>query len=164
MITVDNQPDWLAPPPPDAVAVVLDAAEAAAHGDEGQACAVLTDSQVHRGWLRISAVGLLASLLRRRVVEPDTLRAEVLRVASATGATDYIVDAALEAVALAEALQRGDLSTVETICHASVVAAFDHAHSAAAVAGQTVAALAGDDPPLISAMFDRIRAGMDGQP
>ena len=99
-------PTWTTTPPPQAWADPITAAQHAAEGDPLQCCAVIAESRCNPGWLVIAGVSLLAAVLAEGVAA-DELRAEVLRIATDTGASDYMVTAALEVVALAEAAVAG---------------------------------------------------------
>lgn len=150
-------PTWTAQPPTEAWHVAITAAEFAAHGDPLRCCVALAESICNPGWLVITSVQLLAAVIHEGA-SADELRSEVLRVADATGASDYTTVAALEAVALAEAVQRGGLATVHELCSGSQVSARDLAHAACAITGQAIAALAVD----VSGVFDRLRGQFGG--
>lgn len=63
------------------------AAEYAAHGDPLRCCVTLAASGCNPGWLVITGVQLLAAVIHEGA-HPNGLRAEVLRIASDTGAPD----------------------------------------------------------------------------
>ncbi|WP_396912455.1 hypothetical protein [Mycolicibacterium sp.] len=151
------EPNWCTRPPSDAWRDTITAAEYAAHDDPARCCATIAGSTCDPGWLVISGAALLAGLLREGA-SADELRSEVLRVAAATEATDYTTVSSLEAVALAEAMQRDDYAAVRELCLGSQVSARDLAHAACAITGQAIAALAVD----ISGVFDRLRDYGDG--
>ncbi|OBY30041.1 hypothetical protein [Mycolicibacter kumamotonensis] len=150
-------PTWTAQPPTDAWQAAIAAAEFAAHGDPLRCLVALAESGCNPGWLVITSVQLLAAVIHEGA-SADELRSEVLRVADVTGASDYTTVAALEAVALAEAVQRGELATVRELCSGSQVSARDLTHAACAITGQAIAALAVD----VSGVFDRLRSQFGG--
>jgi hypothetical protein len=145
-------PNWTAQPPPEAWRDTIAAAEYAAHDDPARCCVTIVGSRCNPGWLVIAGVYLLAGAIAEDATA-DELRAEVLRIAAATCASDYMVTASLEVVALADAVQRGEIGTVHELCLGSQVSALDLAHLACSVTGQTIEALAVD----VGAVFDRLR-------
>ncbi len=151
-------PTWTTTPPPQAWADAITAAQHAAEGDPLQCCAVIAESRCNPGWLVIAGVSLLAAVLAEGVAA-DELRAEVLRIATDTGASDYMVTAALEVVALAEAVQRDELPIIYELCSGSQVSAFDLAHGACSLTGQAIAAVAVD----VGGVFDRLRDQYGGR-
>ncbi|MCG7583675.1 hypothetical protein [Mycolicibacterium sp. OfavD-34-C] len=150
-------PTWTTAPPPQAWADTITAAQHAAEGDPLQCCATIAESRCDPGWLVIAGVSLLAAALAEGVAA-DELRAEVLRIATDTGASDYMVTASLEVVALAEAMQRDELPTIYQLCSGSQVSARDLAHGACSLTGQSIAAVAVD----VGGVFDRLRAQYGG--
>lgn len=147
-----TEPTWTTTPPPQAWADTISAAEHAAHGDPLRCCAAIAESPCNPGWLVIAGVSLLAAVLAEGVAA-DELRTDVLRTAADTGASNDMVTASMEVVALAEAMQRGELSTIYELCSGSQVAARDMAHWACSLTGQAIAALAVD----VGGVFDRLR-------
>lgn len=151
-------PTWTTTPPPQARADAITAAEYAAHGDPLQCCAAIAESRCNPGWLVIAGVTLLAAVIAEGA-DPGELRAEVLRVATDAGASDYMVTASLEVVALAEAMQLNELPIIFELSSGSHVSAFDLAHVAVCLTEQSIAALAADVP----GVFDRLRAQYGGR-
>lgn len=147
-----NEPNWTDQPPADAWTETITAAEYAAHDDPARCCATIIGSSSNPGWLVIAGIRLLAAVIAEGTLA-DTLRMEVLRIATATNASDYTVTASLEVVALADAVQQGEIRTVNQLCLGSQVSARDLAHVACSVTGQSIAALAVDVP----GVFDRLR-------
>ncbi|UXA12380.1 hypothetical protein KXD97_00195 [Mycobacterium sp. SMC-8] len=146
-------PTWTTTPPAQAWADANTAAQHAAEGDPLQCCAVIAESRCDPGWLVIAGVTLLAAVLAEGVAA-DELRAEVWRIATDSGTSDYMVTASLEVVALAEAMQRDELPIMWELSSGSQVSAFDLAHGACSLTGQAIAAVAVDVP----GVFDRLRA------
>ncbi len=145
-------PTWSTTPPPQAWADAITAAQHAAQGDPLQCCVTIAESRCNPGWLVIASVSLLAAVIAEGVTA-DELRAEVLRIAADTGASNYMVTASLEVVALAEAMQRDELPTIYELFAGSQVSAFDLAHGACSLTGQSIAAVGVDVP----GVFDRLR-------
>lgn len=145
-------PTWTSTPPPQAWADAITAAQHAAEGDPLQCCAVIAESRCDPGWLVIAGVSLLAAVIAEDVAA-DELRTEVLRIATETGASEYMVTTSLEVVALAEAMQRDELPIIYELCGGSQVSAFDLAHGACSLTGQAIAAVAVD----VGGVFDRLR-------
>ncbi len=137
-MTVDTQPNWLGSPPTQAWADVIAAAQYAAADDAARCCAAITESTVHRGWLVICAVKLLAAAIRDGL-DPDVMRGDVLSLAAQHEVSGYSVRASIEAVLMAEALFRGDLSALRALDDASNIAALDLAYCAVALFGHVVA-------------------------
>lgn len=150
-------PTWTTAPPPQAWADAITAAQHAAEGDPLQCCVVIAESRANPGWLVIAGVSLLAAVIAEGVAA-DELRAEVLRVATDTNASNYMVTASLEVVALAEAMRRDQLPTIHELCSGSQVSARDLAHAACSLTGQSVAAVAVD----VGGVFDRLLAQYGG--
>lgn len=137
MTSIDTEPNWLGSPPTHAWADTIVAAEYAADDDAVRCAATIADSTVHRGWLVICAVKLLAAAIRDGA-DPAELRGELLSIAAQTDATGYSVSASIEAVMMAEAATRGDLSALRALDDASQIAAQDLAHCACSIFGQIV--------------------------
>lgn len=151
-------PTWTTTPPPQAWADAITAAQHAAEGDPLQCCAVIAESRCNPGWLVIAGVSLLAAVIAEGVAATE-LRAEVLRIATDTGASDYMVTASLEVVALAEAMHRSELPIIYELCAGSPVSARDMSHGACSLTGQAIAAVAVD----VGGVFDRLRAQYGGR-
>lgn len=145
MTTFNDQPDWQAPAPAEAVRVVLNAVARSGAGDADGCCAVLTVSGVDDRWLRIVAVDLLAGFVRPHPELWTELRHQLHDRAVACGAPDTQLRASLHVVALAEARdRRADLKVAE-LEHLCEFSHADVACVAAGLAGQVGACLLGPD-------------------
>lgn len=148
---------WTTQPPAEVWRAVVDAAEHASRGEEALSAAALLQDRLDPLLLAQVGVRLLAGVLAEGV-DADELRHGVLDVAAQTGAGDPIVVAALEVIAMSEALVRGDLEALRELCTGTQLSAQDQAVVAAALAGQAIAHEA-DDP---LGVFERLRAQYGG--
>jgi hypothetical protein len=138
MTYVDTQPSWLGTAPTQAWADVIAAAQYAAHDDAARCCASIADSSVHRGWLVICAVKLLAAAIRDGL-DAQEMRGEVLSISATHDVPGYSVSAFVECALMAEAVLEGDLSALRALDDASQICAVDLAYCAAALFGHFAA-------------------------
>lgn len=154
-MTIESNWDWEDDAPRGVFAAVVAAAERASMGDAEGASVAIASSTAEPRWLAICAVRALAGLLAGPGAgqDFDKLRTDAHAIAAATRAPDSQVRLCLEAIALAEAYERGAHGRLDELTAILEFTPADIACAAATLAGHVVAYLAGDDAPLLFAAW-----------
>ena len=160
-----TEPGWDAEAPAAAFAVVVRAAELAAHGHAEAASNVMADAASEPAWLRIAAVRTLAGLLAGpdAATRFDKLRADVHELATATNAPDEQARLSLASIALAEAYERGAIGRCNELTSMAEFPDLDVAYAAAVISGHIVAYLSDGHTDAVFAVLRR-RHGLEGAP